>query len=285
MKDLLCFSLPNLFRELLKLKKMSIDLRGHWKGKMCDYIQEKVCSVVLEPMPENRNVFNRWIQQNYCDVLDTFFVFKKESILMTCYYCGNPIGFETNGKIIRTTSVCPYPQGIQPFTMVLNVPSGKIVFANVLHNWYETEKIEEEADKFDINSEIGLKDYSKFYERFGMITCFCGNTCPGIYTIDNKFSLVVGNPGNIYDEEFKRRKETLYPGKKVGKIITDLWWWCAVDYDDLMSRIDKGDRENNAKHFTIIDVEPGKYEIVQYYHTLDKNACSEPQTYATIKKI
>lgn len=298
MIELLPFTFPSFMREKFEEGSLVFDHRGHWKNG--EYLQERhtidrIFDVLLDNLTHTQEqVFNTWLRNDELDTLEVFIPYKKESYSLECYHCGEKVGLETNGEILRTTSECQYPQGVPPFTLHLNVPSGKIVFANVLHDWYDVQG--EDPGDIDINAEIGLKLYSRAYEPTGMITCFCGNTCPSIYRLDDG-SLTVGQDGIKWEEPDEDGyafdgEEIPYPGERVGGVITDLWWWCAADHADLINRLSLEERNNKhvLRHFDIVDVEPGEYEITQYYHTLDLEACTEdrvngPHTYATIRKI
>lgn len=292
-KDLLFITFPAFLREQFEEGNITIDHCGHWNSGA--YLQEgHLRESFFEPLydhltPIQEGIFSRWMNQDHLDRLDVFIPLRKESFSLRCYHCGEKIGLETNGEVIRTTTGCEYPRGVPPFTLHLNIPSGKVVFANILHEWYDPDLAENvRPGDIDINSEIGLKLYSETYEPIGMITCFCGNSCPSIYKIEEDY-LAVGKDGIIWGEdEIEVIEEVPHPGKHVGGVITDLWWWCAADYDDLMRRIPSDDRDNPhvLRHFDIVDVdvEPGEYKVTQYYHTLKDGMDIKPQTYATIRK-
>lgn len=157
---------------------------------------------------------------------------------------------------------------LPPWTLRLQVPSGKIIFANDIRDLYANDR----EFSFDVMTDEGCRDYSKAYEELGLILCFCGNTCPGVYRQEDG-SLAVGTGGyNEYTDE-----ETPHLGKRVGSITTDLWWWAAADYEDYS-------RRDIALGVDTVIVEPGEYEITQYAHTLTE-CYEEPQTFATIRKV
>lgn len=267
----------------LKNGEITLDLRGHWRDNKSPHFIERVfinTVVFLDISPKNEKIITKWAdQEGFTEELDDYIPLKEASLLLTCYDCGQSIGLETNGKVIRTHTECEYPNGVPAFCLYLNVPSGKIAFANDLRYWYG-DNIIDEVDNIDVNTNIGLKLYSKAYEKNGLIICFCGNTCPGIYRLGHNF-LAIGNDG--YNEETD--EETDHPGENVGGIITDLWWWCAVDYDEMVSKMSEHELNLEKRHLTVIDVDPGKYEIVQEYHTLRTDYYSSPLTFATITRI
>lgn len=160
----------------------------------------------------------------------------------------------------------------------LNVPSGKIVFANDLREYYRV------IGSHDIMSKEGLKATFDDYEKIGMIHYFVGNTCPEITQKDSKHLAIEHVPfiSNVEEEKLsdvdfelrEKERDQQYEElnkRSVGSIITDLWWFCAVDYDDLIKHIEKDARdiESYMKNMVVVDVTPGVYEFE--YLILDQN--------------
>ena len=281
-KSLFFITFPQFLKEKMEEGSLIINPRGHWKNGLylqeSSYLLDRMFDFIIRELSTTQEqIFHFWMDQGL-DKLDEFIPYKNPSYSVECYHCGEKLGLEIDGKTIRPTTECKYPDGVPPFTLQLSVPSGKIIFANDIREYF---KVDKEKEHIDINTEIGLKRYSKGYEPTGLIICFCGNTCPKIYRQKDQ-SLAIGNMGINWDTD----EEKEHPGERVGGIVTDLWWWCATDYNDLMNRIgDEKDNPHIMRHFAIVDVEPGDYEITQYHHTLEDSHALEPLTYATIKRI
>lgn len=193
------------------------------------------------------------------------------SCLMTCYHCGEEVEFLVNLKTrhVVIQDKCRYAGGIGDYTVSFDVPSGKLVFANDLREFYKKAN-----DNYDINRTIGCKRTTESYAANGLFHAFVGNTCPGIYQKGDRLS--IGSPR--YDEESdtdgtyeKGRKETVEHGKRLGGICTDLWWFGAADHDDLKKRAGKEFSKLVKDHnSTVVKVTPGHYRLTARNHTLHR---------------
>ena len=114
------------------------------------------------------------------------------SCLFKCSVCGEKLALETDGKTLRTVSQCPYPDG-PIFDFELNVPSGKLVVANDLRPLFDF------IGDFDINTCVGGMKHSLAMSENGCAQGFVGNTCPGVYRLDDN-RLTVADAGRREEE-------------------------------------------------------------------------------------
>ena len=197
--------------------------------------------------------------------------YEVSSVFRRCGECGKEIKLMWDGKKVYAKSECEVLNGIKPWTIEINVPSGKLVFANDLRDLFPNIK------DYDINHKYGQKLSEEAYAKLGLFNIYVGNTCPDIYSLDNK--LIIGNVIN-YDTDKP------YPGYenviREGGVCTDVWDVSACDYDDYMNRIKSEDNYlNNISVVTLKDG-PGIYELTSYYSCAsDRDNLIE---YAVIKK-
>ena len=144
------------------------------------------------------------------------------------------------------------------FELKLNVPSGKIVFANDLRSLFP--ELDKDQD-YSIRDETKSMLYtSNYYAPHGLIQVFISNTSPRINQNGNTFII---NPFAEWDEETDER---ISPEgfTKIGYICTDLWWWSAMDYDHyvaLSESLDEEQKEFLNKWIVVANVDPGVYTI------------------------
>ncbi len=120
---------------------------------------------------------------------------------------------------------------------------------------------------FNINTDYGIRGVFETYGKLGMAHGFVGNSCPGIYRI-NENTLTISMIK--HNEESWDNIESEIPGERVGSICTDLWWYSVVDYDDFVRRIGRPVKDED--NINVIDVKPGLYKVVHRTHTFDRDA-------------
>ena len=160
-----------------------------------------------------------------------------------------------------------------PVEVEMNVPSGKIIIENDFRElWPEV------PDYFDVNETLGLKLTTEAYGRYGMFHGFVGNSCPSVFQKGDTF--YIGNQG--YDDSDEIIDPL--PGKRVGGVITDLWWYCVADLDDYLAR--GGKIEKRWSGPTIVDVAPGRYILKHYYgiSTREEYDYKKKEIFATFEK-
>lgn len=205
--------------------------------------------------------------------------------LTKCPYCAERISFSFDGENLSVSTVCPYPGGMENVSVELNIPSGKMVFANDLRRWFRI------IGDFDVNNDIGVKLTTEAYEKVGMAHGFVGNSCPSVYKVDGRTLTISGTPSDEYydeetDEELPALKELydsqLPAGEAVGGICTDLWWYSVVDFDDFRARfLDMAGSEESFDAYIkdrcdVINVDPGVYQVVHNMRRRDYDSKEPP---------
>jgi len=199
-----------------------------------------------------------------------------------CHVCDDKVIFSFDGINLVADSDCAFPNGMPEYSIDLSVPSGKLVIANDLRDLFENEYEEEDLRPcsrgfgFNLNSDMGCRQVFEAYGKLGMAHGFVGNTCPGVYRI-NEDALTISRIK--YDEDLNDEDDPL-PGERVAGICTDLWWYSIVDYDDYVRRT--GEKPN--EWCSIVEVKPGTYRVTHRYHLLDRDA-NTTDHYAIIERI
>lgn len=209
--------------------------------------------------------------------------------LIQCPHCAASITILANWKESTLQILgepCKYPKGVYPIIIELNVTSGKIVFANDLREWFPV------IGSKDINLDHNIKIMTEEYTKVGMVHPFVGNSYPSIYQVDDQHLSISIEPFDEDDSVSAKDLEKITPpGKLLGNISTDLWWYSAVDYKDFENRFlihgSTTEFENFLeKECNIAEVKPGVYQfehrLVKYEDDLSE---TEPTHYTTIKWI
>lgn len=194
-----------------------------------------------------------------------------------CPYCGKTLVLHTDGQsFFIGGDRCGRPEGLEFAEWELNVPSGKLVVANDLRTWFPADK------DYDVNKLIGCHLQTMDYAAVGMSHGFVGNTCPSVYKDGDRF-LVANWPDEIEDPEkpgeyeYIENPEKCPWGEAVASVVTDLWWYSIVDYDELVRRWEfytpDGDFEKflGEWHRHVVEVKPGVYRF-RHYHEVDRDA-------------
>jgi hypothetical protein len=271
-KLLACYELADKMSNLIdeKYDSLNINFGGHYKsGEWVDKGFVKRLLLGLR-MRDNDPVE----LDSICQALETGVPSKtplrfRGLYSSDCSVCDEEVTFTFDGVELSAENKCPFPHGIPEISFELPVPSGKLVVANDLRHLFEGEY--EEVDLrpnskgwgFNINSDFGCVQVFQTYGKLGMAHGFVGNTCPGMYRIDeNTLTLSTVE----HDEETYELKEL--PGERVAGVCTDLWWYSVMDYDMYKERA--GEEPN--KHCDVVDVKPGIYRVTHRYHMIDRDA-------------
>ncbi len=269
--------------EILDSKDLNINYNGHFPIRV-EYLRKELLFRFIE-------ILQKGLEENFENFIETGKLSKpiEFAFFANCQYCDEIVQFSFDGSNLNTLSDCKYRGGIKEVTVELNVPSGKMVFANDLREYFQVQ------GSFNINSQIGLMQTMKAYEKIGMIHGFVGNTCPHIYQRSQKTLSISDTPiedfwdpaKNKYVSKTKAQIKNETPkGKVVGGICTDLWWYCIVDYEDLKTRYlaTGGNSKTFNKYLknkcSVVDVKPGVYSI---QHLLGDVDASKAKHYAHIK--
>lgn len=211
------------------------------------------------------------------------------SCLNRCYKCGEEVAFildlKTKKAVAENECVCA--KGIPPYSVEMDIPSGKIIFANDLRHWIDV------AADYDVNYVQGQRRTAEAYAANQMFHFSVGNTCPGIYMKDG--FITIGNPSYNADDddddadvdEDKIAEERAKPyGKKLGSICTDLWWWCGVDYNHFKKVAGKDfDKVVKDHYTTVVKVKPGRYKATGLTHLARAHEGAESKAYGPVFDI
>jgi hypothetical protein len=270
----------NISKVILKRLKndtMTFDSRGHFRGGPDKRDLNFIFAEGFMPhlTPDEFAILKDAIDGN--KQLDRFIKIYPKSFIRTCYDCGEQYVLETDGKTVRITTECPYPNGHPEFSVIAYVPSGKLVFANDMRDLFP-----EVNDNFNVNQLGGIIQTTEAYANAGIFHTFVGNTCPGIFK-EGPTKINIGC--DAWDEN-ENVIDTV-GGVEVGSICTDLWWFGAADYNDVILR---GGLKNvlTSTWTTIVTVEPGTYKMTCRHHLADYKDDYDPslaRLFATIEKI
>ena len=233
----------------LQAAKLKVDYCGHWKGGQdVEYLgfeeSERIrisheCTLAdlkeLEAALDSDTESKCWIPvRNY------------RASTARCSYCNEYMSETTNGKTLRLTpQACPHPNGFAPLQWELNVPSGRLVVANDLRDWFPLSEGDDHIES--VSSTIGCRNTTEEYAANGLAHGFVGNSCPGVYRLA-KGSYTIA----------QRAK-----GKKLmSSICTDLWWYSICDADEFALRAQRFGSLEDADA-TVIKVKPGVYQFTQ----------------------
>ena len=189
---------------------------------------------------------------------------------LVCNHCGEPVELSVEEDMVVANTECSFPHGVpDSYSIDIDVPSGKLVFANDLRDFYEW------APDFDINSLKGQMKSAMFYGDQGLGFGHIGNSCPSIFQ-DGR-SIHIGNPG--YNDDMDEVIDPI-PGERVGGVATDVWSFSVADYDDL------SERGWDSECYPTIKTKPGKYRLTIYPHVnREKYDHKTKELFATIKRV
>lgn len=283
MKTLSIFDLADVVAKRLDLvdvvaKKIDeetivIDLGGHNRSNDLEFSKSNTLNKNKEYLKHQLSYgpFSSLLQEDLAHLIkivkgkkkpSKFFALK-HSCLFTCFDCGKEIELEFNGKEFRCKNPCEYPDGLV-YEIELNVPSGKMVVANDLRNWWRV------VGSYNVNNHMGCCLTTKRYAEAGMAHAFVGNTCPSVYRIrKDKFVIGVNNG----------RKNPVKGARTVASVCTDLWWYSIVDYNDFVSRMKS---EPGKYREDVVECKPGVYRFKHVYHLQDRNDYENPQVFTEI---
>lgn len=205
--------------------------------------------------------------------------------LQQCGECGEKVDWMFDGKRLFAQKDCPYAEGLPGYSVEIDFPSGKMVFANDFRSLYDDD-LPSGAGELEAEGPAGSKRVFDNYGSVGMGHGFVGNSCPGVYR-RSKELVVIANGGSIEGTEENDWKDTELPpdGEQVGSICTDLWWYSVADADDLKKRGVKVGAKRYKRLVDIVAVKPGRYRLTHLCHTLDRDDYSKAQDYAILERV
>ena len=185
----------------------------------------------------------------------------------TCPDCGTDVGATRTGSVIRAHAACPYPNGLPAFEVSLDVPSGKIVFANDFRSIVPLTGVD--ADH-NVNQAPEMQRCTEDYAREGMIHVCVGNSCPQVRKMQDG-TLRVQNSG----------ARPAGRSRSLGNICTDLWWYSAMDAHEFARRCQVAQVSPDQFGYLIeVRVPPGAWSFSVDY-AQDRN---RPVIYSTIRR-
>lgn len=186
----------------------------------------------------------------------------RRSCTFRCSECAEDLALECNGERLRCANPCPYPNGMQPYSIEVNVPSGKLVVANDLRDIFRV------VGDFDIMASEGMRKTTLEYAKTGMAHAFVGNTCPGVYKI-NLDKFVIGTRKS-------NERPPVKGSRRIAGICTDLWWYSICDFDEYVRRVGKEPPKEYG--FEIVKCKPGVYRFTHLFHHTERDAPGQVYT-------
>lgn len=312
----------DLFSQYFEKEVMSkkVNLQGHSKGafdgktlqeiknefeyeyltsRCCDQIKFAISYKLFEGIMKNLEALKTdddLVVQNV--IIKDFVQFLDSPILQSehyCFVCGISAKVALNNgvysNIVESDSrmakfsgyhVCQYPKGLEEYDNKVDIPSGKVMFANDLRclfpdsdNLSDAYITKKSGYYNSINSDVGVMYNKEFWNNLGMVYVQVGNTSPNVFK-DKETGIISVKFKNIYiddedlsqyeqDEEEDEGYVKNYSDTEqdMGRICTDLWAVCAVDYDLMKSLCLKHniDFEKLSEDCIEVAVEPGKYNV------------------------
>lgn len=187
-----------------------------------------------------------------------------------CGHCGATVDLMTDGaRCFTTAAPCPCPNGAPVSEFFLNVPSGKLVVANDLRALFPCDEPHD-----SINLAYGRHTFTMAYAEVGMAHGSVGNTCPSVSKLGDKLWIGAAPPEAV----------------EVASVITDLWWYSIVDYDEFVRRAahyyPRKSVRSVLKEFycQVVEVTPGAY-LVRHDDNVDRSGSGEDAEYATFERV
>lgn len=222
---------------------------------------------------------------------------KQKSIkLVSCNY-DYSIPRNQPGRLIIKDTECKYKDGCPEYSIRLNIPSGKMLFANHFKNLFDFTELPEFKDKaysdeFSINFFEGKKRCTEEYAKLGLAEFNIGNCACDMFKVKNGEFFV----GAYFEDDENNHEDIFSKVKQVGDVCTGFWGFCIVDKDTFEAKVGKEDLSNPKRSqgmqwidskilddtINVIKCTPGVYEFTHRYHLLKED---EPRIYTTIKLI
>jgi len=153
----------------------------------------------------------------------------------------------------------------KPIEIAIDIPSGRIAFSNDLRFAYPIS--DDKGSPQNADGPLWQKIITEGYGEAGLFHGYVGNSCPSIHRHNGV--LIIGNPS--YDSKSWETRDDL-PGKHLGGVITDLWWYSIADYDDLAAHIyQAGGNIGDIRLDGVAEVKPGRYILRHYYPYFGKS--------------
>ena len=193
---------------------------------------------------------------------DPDFVFENPIKLLNavCSKCEYHIPIFFDGHNIIADKCCR-PDEVPAPEFELNVPSGYLIVSDDLRgNGFELS-----YSVGNLNNDYTLMDVPYHYANIGMAHAFVGNSSPRLYRIKGTDTYVIRDyiPEADWDEDY--HPETSYEKEpenyeKLAQILTGLWWYSIVDYDEFLKRGNTFESKEDSNLHKVA-VKPGVYRF------------------------
>jgi len=258
--------------------KITVDSRGHWKGRPYAFGHENEDLLFMFCGPALGGECRRIVEARKNGVpADP--PMKLSSCFVQCFECSRDVEFYFDGFKFVAAEECPYPNGMPPIDIELNIPSGKMVVANDLRDLFPV------IGGYNVNYTEGIRQTIVQYAEAGLAHGFVGNTCPSVFQYTDGFNFSIGTQGYIEGTEDNDWEDTPVPleGKEaVAGICTDLWWYSICDYDEFVKRAGCEPGEGECD---VVECLPGVYKFSNRYHMVDEKPYGDPKTYVEIEWV
>lgn len=232
----------------LEKAKLKVDLLGHWRdGKDSKYLdfggKLRVYGISPEDLTELESALDEkrpskvWVR-----------VMGMYSATARCSSCASGrFREETDGQTLRLVGPpCPYPKGLGSTEWELNVPSGRIVVANDLREFFPLTYGDDHIPSS--NTDMGCHITTLEHAKDGLSHAYVGNSCPGVYKVgDGSFKIGRGKAKDM-----------------VASICTTLWWYSMCDAEEFERRSLRFGGSLESASAEVIDVKPGVYRFTHF---------------------
>lgn len=236
----------------------TIELNGHFYLEpglrlAVDDIEDRwLKKQLLEGVRRSRTLISDLAAHLPAAARDLLVELRRTAVDIRCPACGDHLELADHDDGLAVTNPCRLPGARKPFEVTVDVPSGRLVFANDLRHLVVVES------SVSVNHDLGRQRYTEAHARAGLVLIHVGNTCPGVHR-EADGSLFVGW---VRDEDWDDEDDAPadpVTSEKLGSICTDLWWYSAMDeFHFLRACAREGVDPKSLDTFTV-EVPPGVY--------------------------
>lgn len=155
-----------------------------------------------------------------------------------------------NGKITTKENRCPLSDGLKPYDVYIDIPSGEMLLANVVHGYdfYDEDSNDKNGVSryntfYSLNNDAGKQNQAVAHSEQGSIQLCIGNCSCEMFQVDDSGEKFIVGDG-FYGEEWDY-KEIPKSYTRVGDVCTDWWGYCVVDKKEFVKR--QGDTLKSLK--------------------------------------
>jgi hypothetical protein len=284
----------------IKEGKLSLDLNNHdfhaWEESYSHETERMVCMA----MSSGFGRANKALLAGKRDGIEIGY------IEFGCHKCGKDrLKFIIKDNKIVLGDACPYPEKEFPeYSIELDIPSGKMLVTNVLHQWFNPWVGDMKDQKYKQENNIcHLHGQKRDTERqasngcgeFHISNCGCD-----MYQMDGTAEKFVMGFGYWEDDEAEHNYFDDNGGIQVADVCTGYWGYYMVDLDEFLRRAGPDELEMPKRIDTdrmnecilksrpnmtaaIVKCVPGRYRFTHRYHLVRES--DKGKTYTTIERI